>query len=242
MDGANMNALVGIARPGDFGIDVMHSNLHKTFSTPHGGGGPGAGAVGVKSHLEPYLPTPRVKLADGRWTWDYDRPQSIGRVRAFYGNFGVLVRALAYILAHGGEGLKKATVDALLTANYVRARLEKRFKIAYEAPSMHECVFSDALQEARGVRTGDVAKRLIDYGFHPYTVSFPLIVHGSMMIEPTETEPKQELDAFCDAMLAIADEIESNPEIVLKAPHNTRTPRVDEVRAARKPKVRWQRE
>ncbi|MBA3973516.1 MAG: glycine dehydrogenase (aminomethyl-transferring) [Candidatus Solibacter sp.] len=242
MDGANMNALVGIARPGDFGIDVMHSNLHKTFSTPHGGGGPGAGAVGVRSHLEPFLPAPRVKLADGRWTWDYARPQSIGRVRAFYGNFGVLVRALAYILAHGGEGLKKATVDALLTANYVRARLEKRFKIAYDAPSMHECVFSDTLQEARGVRTGDVAKRLIDYGFHPYTVSFPLIVHGSMMIEPTETEPKQELDAFCDAMLAIADEIESNPEIVLNAPHNTRTPRVDEVRAARKPKVRWQRE
>jgi len=181
-----------------------------------------------------------VKRANGAWTWDYDRPQSIGRVRAYYGNFGVLVRALAYIMALGGEGVRNSAIDALLNANYIRARLKDRFKIAYDAPSMHECVFSDALQAERGVHTGDIGKRLIDYGFHPYTVSFPLIVHGSMMIEPTETEPKQELDAFCDAMLAIADEIESNPEMVLKAPHNTRTPRVDEVRAARKPKVRWQ--
>lgn len=242
MDGANLNALMGIARPGDFGVDVMHSNLHKTFSTPHGGGGPGAGAVGVRSHLEPFLPGPRVKRTGDAWAWNYDLPQSIGRVRAYYGNFGVLVRALAYIMALGGEGLRNATIDALLNANYIRARLKDRFKIAYDAPSMHECVFSDALQAERGVHTGDIGKRLIDYGFHPYTVSFPLIVHGSMMIEPTETEPKQELDAFCDAMLAIADEIETNPELVLKAPHNTRTPRVDEVKAARKPKVRWQPE
>ncbi|NWF83634.1 MAG: aminomethyl-transferring glycine dehydrogenase subunit GcvPB [Bryobacteraceae bacterium] len=239
MDGANMNALVGIARPGDFGVDVMHSNLHKTFSTPHGGGGPGAGAVGVRAHLEPFLPAPRLKRANGAWTWDYDRPRSIGRVRAFYGNFGVLVRALAYIMAHGGPGLRKATLDALLNANYVRARLEKHYQIAYDAPSMHECVFSDSKQAAHGVRTGDIAKRLIDYGFHPYTVSFPLIVSGALMIEPTETEPKQELDLFCDALISIAEEIEKDPEMVKHAPHLTRTTRVDEVMAARKPIVRW---
>jgi glycine dehydrogenase subunit 2 len=239
MDGANMNALVGIARPGDFGIDVMHSNLHKTFSTPHGGGGPGAGAVGVRKHLEPFLPTPRLKRADGAWSWDYDRPQSIGRVRSFYGNFGVLVRALAYIMAHGGPGLRNATLDALLNANYIRARIQDHYQIAYDAPSMHECVFSDDRQSAKGVRTGDIAKRLIDYGFHPYTVSFPLIVHGSLMIEPTETEPKHEIDLFCDALIDIAREIEADPQMVLKAPHLTRTPRVDEVTAARKPVVRW---
>lgn len=239
MDGANLNALVGIARPGDFGIDVLHSNLHKTFSTPHGGGGPGAGAVGVKSHLAPFLPGPRLKNTDGQWSWNYDLPQSIGRVRAYYGNFGVLVRALAYIMAHGGPGLKNATIDALLNANYIRARLKDYFQIAYDAPSMHECVFGDAKQEKQGARTGDIAKRLIDYGFHPYTVSFPMIVHGALMIEPTETEPKQELDAFCDAMIAIAKEVETDPEMVKHAPHLTRTPRVDEVSAARKPVVRW---
>ncbi|MBI4893097.1 MAG: aminomethyl-transferring glycine dehydrogenase subunit GcvPB [Acidobacteria bacterium] len=241
MDGANLNALVGLARPGDFGVDVLHSNLHKTFSTPHGGGGPGAGAVGVKKHLEPFLPVPRLKRIGEMWSWDYDRPQSIGRVRAFYGNFGVLVRALAYMQAHGGPGLKNATIDALLNANYIRARLEEHYQIAYNAKSMHECVFSDERQEKQGVRTGDIAKRLIDYGFHPYTVSFPMIVHGALMIEPTETEPKQELDAFCDAMIAIAKEIEANPELVKTAPHMTRTSRVDEVTAARKPRVRWTR-
>ncbi|MGO9239214.1 MAG: aminomethyl-transferring glycine dehydrogenase subunit GcvPB [Bryobacteraceae bacterium] len=242
MDGANMNALVGVARPGDFGIDVMHANLHKTFSTPHGGGGPGCGAVGVRSHLEPFLPYPRVrKNAAGAWTWDYDRPRSIGRVKAFYGNFGVLVRALAYILAHGSAGLRNATLDALLNANYIRKLLEPHYQIAYPAPSMHECVFSDSRQVARGVRTGDIAKRLIDYGFHPYTVSFPLIVHGAMMIEPTETEPKQELDLFCDALISIAQEIETDPQLVLTAPHLTRTSRVDEVAAARKPVVRWRK-
>jgi glycine dehydrogenase subunit 2 len=239
MDGANMNALAGIARPGDFGIDVMHLNLHKTFSTPHGGGGPGAGAVAVKNELAPFLPGPRLRRASNGWSWDYDLPQSIGRVRAFYGNFGVLVRALAYIMAHGGEGLRKATMDAVLNANYIRKRIEEHYQIAYESPSMHECVFSDDRQAARGVRTGDIAKRLIDYGFHPYTVSFPLIVHGALMIEPTETEGKAELDAFCDALIAIAGEVESNPELVLKAPHDTRTARVDEVTAARKPIVRW---
>jgi glycine dehydrogenase subunit 2 len=242
MDGANMNALVGITRPGDFGVDVMHLNLHKTFSTPHGGGGPGAGAVAVKSHLEPYLPTPRMKRSGNKWTFDYDRPHTIGKVRSFYGNFGVLVRALAYIMAHGGEGLKRATVDALLNANYIRALLEPYYEIAYKAPSMHECVFSDDRQSKKGVRTGDIAKRLIDYGFHPYTVSFPLIVRGAMMIEPTETEGKRELDLFVDALISIAREIEEDPQTVLKAPHLTRISRVDEVTAARKPILRWRPE
>ena len=241
MDGANMNALVGIARPGDFGVDVMHLNLHKTFSTPHGGGGPGSGAVAVKRELEPFLPIPRLKRVADVWAWDYDRPQSIGRVRAFYGNFGVLVRALAYIMAHGGPGLREATMDAVLNANYIRKLIEPYYRIAYQAPSMHECVFAEDYQAKKGVRTGDIAKRLIDYGFHPYTVSFPLIVHGALMIEPTETEPKQELDLFADAMISIAQEIEEDPQIVLKAPHRTRTPRVDEVAAARKPILRWKR-
>lgn len=239
MDGANMNALVGVARPGDFGVDVMHLNLHKTFSTPHGGGGPGSGAVAVAKVLTPFLPSPRLQQANGEWKWNYDLPQSIGRVRAYYGNFGVLVRALAYIMAHGGNGLRQATLDALLNANYIRTRLEPYFELAYKSPSMHESVFSDDRQAKKGVRTGDIAKRLIDYGFHPYTVSFPLIVRGAMMIEPTETESKRELDLFIDAMISIAEEVEESPELVLKAPHSTRTLRVDEVSAARKPIVRW---
>jgi glycine dehydrogenase subunit 2 len=239
MDGANMNALVGVVRPGDNGVDVMHLNLHKTFSTPHGGGGPGSGPVAVKAELAPFLPIPRLKRDGGRWALDYERGQSIGRVRAFYGNFGVLVRALAYIMAHGGEGLRNATLDAVLNATYIRKGIEAYYDIAAEAPSMHECVFSDARQAKRGVRTGDIAKRLIDYGFHPYTVSFPLIVHGALMIEPTETESKRELDLFIDALVSIAREVEEEPETVLKAPHSTRISRVDEVRAARKPVLRW---
>ena len=242
MDGANMNALVGIARPGDFGIDVMHLNLHKTFSTPHGGGGPGAGAVAVVKALTPFLPSPRLMRNGDQWSWNYDLPQSIGRVRAFYGNYGVLIRALAYIMAHGGNGLRRATLDALLNANYLRTLLEPYYDLAYAAPSMHECVFSDERQAKKGVRTGDIAKRLIDYGFHPYTVSFPLIVRGAMMIEPTETESKAELDLFADAMASIAREVDEHPELVLNAPHSTRTPRVDEVTAARKPIVRWKPE
>jgi len=241
MDGANMNALAGIARPGDFGVDAMHLNLHKTFSTPHGGGGPGAGPVAVKRFLEPFLPLPRLKRSDAGWRWDYERPQSIGRVRAFYGNFGVLVRALAYIMAHGGDGLKRATLDALLNANYIRKRLEPHYEIAYPTPTMHECVFSDRRQAAHGVGTGAIAKRLIDYGFHPYTVSFPLIVRGALMIEPTETESKRELDLFADAMIAIAQEAEENPELVRTAPHSTRTAKVDEAGAARRPVLKWRR-
>jgi glycine dehydrogenase subunit 2 len=217
----------------------MHLNLHKTFSTPHGGGGPGSGAVAVRNVLTPFLPSPRLKSEGERWTWNYDLLESIGRVRAYYGNFGVLVRALAYIMAHGGNGLRQATLDALLNANYIRALLEPHYELAYRAPSMHECVFSDDRQAKRGVRTGDIAKRLIDYGFHPYTVSFPLIVRGALMIEPTETEGKLELDLFADAMISIAKEAEENPEIVLNAPHSTRTRRVDEVTAARRPILRW---
>ncbi|MDE3196763.1 MAG: aminomethyl-transferring glycine dehydrogenase subunit GcvPB [Acidobacteriota bacterium] len=239
MDGANMNALVGIARPGDFGVDIMHINLHKTFSTPHGGGGPGGGPVAVKKHLEPFLPYPRLKKNGHSWTWNDELPQSIGKVRAFYGNFGVLVRALAYILAHGGPGLRNATVDAVLNANYIRHKLRPYYDLPYDRPNMHEVVFSDDRQSVKGIRTGDIAKRLIDYGFHPYTVSFPLIVHGALMIEPTETESKRELDLFIDAMISIAKEVELEPETVLRAPHSTRTTRVDEVTAARKPIVRW---
>jgi glycine dehydrogenase subunit 2 len=240
MDGANMNALAGIARPGDFGVDVMHLNLHKTFSTPHGGGGPGGGPVAVRKHLEPFLPAPRLARWDGALTWDFDRPQTIGKVKAFHGNFGVLVRALAYILAHGGPGLRNATIDAVLNANYIRHKLQPYFDLPYDRPNMHEVVFSDARQSAKGVRTGDIAKRLIDYGFHPYTVSFPLIVPGALMIEPTETESKHELDLFIEAMISIAQEIEDKPQEVLKAPVATRTTRVDEVQAARKPILRWQ--
>ncbi len=239
MDGANMNALVGVVRPGDFGVDVMHLNLHKTFSTPHGGGGPGAGPVAVKRHLEPFLPLPRIEETADGFCYDWERPDSIGRVRAFYGNFGVLVRALAYILAHGGDGLRNATVDAVMNANYIRNGVEGHYQLPYDAPSLHECVFSDAWQAKRGVKTGDIAKRLIDYGFHPYTVSFPLIVRGALMIEPTETESKLELDQFIAAMQAIAQEVENNPGLVLQAPGTTRTSRVDETRAARKPVVTW---
>ena len=241
MDGANMNALVGITRPGDFGVDVMHLNLHKTFSTPHGGGGPGSGAVAVRSHLIPFLPKPRLQRISEQWAWNYDLPRSVGRVKAFFGNFGVLVRALAYIMAHGGPGLRNATIDALLNANYLRALLEPHFDLPLKGQTMHECVFSDARQAKLGVHTGDIAKRLIDYGFHPYTVSFPLIVKGAMMMEPTETEGKQELDLFADALISISKEIEQDPQLVLTAPHLTRTSRVDEVGAARKPVVRWVR-
>jgi glycine dehydrogenase subunit 2 len=189
--------------------------------------------------LEPFLPVPRLKRAPAGWAVDFDRPQSIGRVRAFYGNFGVLVRALAYILACGADGLRQATLDAVLNANYVRQALLAHYELPHLAPSMHECVFSDARQARRGVRTMDIAKRLLDYGFHPYTVSFPLIVHGAMMIEPTESESKRELDLFIDALIAIAQEAEENPELVVHAPHATRTARVDEVTAARKPVLRW---
>ena len=240
MDGANMNALVGVSRPGDFGVDVLHLNLHKTFSTPHGGGGPGAGPVAVKKILEPFLPVPLLRETPaGALAFDFDRPQSIGRVRAFCGNFGVLVRAFAYILANGAEGLQQTTEDAVLNSVYLRKRLQGAYDLPYSAPTLHECVFSDKRQAKRGVHTGDIAKRLIDYGFHPYTVSFPLIVPGALMIEPTESESKLEVDLLADALLSIAREAEQEPETVLRAPHSTRLRRLDEVQAARRPVLRW---
>lgn len=239
MDGANMNALAGVTRPGDFGVDVMHLNLHKTFSTPHGGGGPGAGPVLMKKLLEPFRPVPVLtQLSDGTLSLDSNRPQSIGRVRAFVGNFGVLVRALAYTLAYG-PGIRQATEDAVLNANYIRKKLEGVYDLPYSLPSMHEVVFSDARQKKNGVNTMDIAKRLIDYGFHPYTTAFPLIVPGAMMIEPTESESKEECDLFIDAMRAIAEEAATNPELVKSAPHSTRVGRLDEVGAARNPILRW---
>jgi glycine dehydrogenase subunit 2 len=240
MDGANMNALVGKTRPGDFGVDVMHLNLHKTFSTPHGGGGPGSGPVACKKILEPFLPTPVVVTrADGSLGLDYNRPQSVGRVRMFYGNFGMFVRALAYILANGPDGLRQTTEDAVLNANYIRAKLEGTFELPFKTRTLHEVVFSDRLQAKNGVKTGDMGKRLIDYGFHAYTVSFPMIVPGAMMIEPTESESREELDLLIDALKQIAQEAAENPELVQTAPHNTRLRRLDETAAARKPVLRW---
>src|SRR5690242_15088002 len=239
MDGANMNALDCITHPGVLGVDVMHLNLHKTFSTPHGGGGPGAGPVAMKKHIEPFRPVPiLVEKENGRLALENVRPDSIGRVKAFSSNFGVLVRALAYILAYG-PGVRQATEDAVLNANYIRKHLEGIYELPYSLPSMHEVVFSDAIQKKNGVNTMDIAKRLIDYGFHPYTTAFPLIVPGALMIEPTESESREECDLFIDAMKSIAEEAASNPEIVKTAPHNTRVSRLDEVGAARKPILRW---
>jgi glycine dehydrogenase subunit 2 len=240
MDGANMNALVGKTRPGDFGVDVMHLNLHKTFSTPHGGGGPGSGPVACKKALEQFLPQPIiVEKSDGTLGFDYNRPKSVGRVRMFYGNFGMHVRALAYIMANGPDGLRQTTEDAVLNANYIRKKLEQDYDLPYKSASMHEVIFSDRLQGQTGVKTGDIAKRLIDYGFHPYTVSFPLVVHGALMIEPTESESLEELNLFVDSMKSIAREAEEDPELVKTAPHTTRVSRLDETAAARKPVLRW---
>jgi len=240
MDGANMNALLGKAKPGHMGADVLQFNLHKTFSTPHGGGGPGAGPVAVRKDLEPFLPTPRLEERDGgRLSWSYDRPRSIGRVRSFYGNFGMLVRAYAYMKACGGDGLTQVTESAVLAANYLRARLTAAFHLAYETPSLHEVVFTDKIQNRSGVKTLDIAKRLLDYGFHAPTIYFPLVVSGALMIEPTETENLETLDAFADAMLAIAREAQHNPESVRSAPQRTPVTRLDETRAARHPMLRW---
>ncbi len=241
-DGANFNAFVGVARPGEMGIDVIHSNLHKTFSTPHGGGGPGAGPVGVSEKLVPFIPSPTVeRRSDGTFYLDYNHPDSIGRMRAFHGNFGVLVRALTYMRSMGPTGLRRIAQLAVLNANYIRARLKGPFHLPYDAPSMHEVVFSDKAQTANEVHTLDIAKRLMDYGFHPPTIYFPLIVSGALMIEPTESEPKEELDAFCDAMLAIARECQERPELVRSAPHTTPVRRLDEARAARNPILRWKK-
>jgi glycine dehydrogenase subunit 2 len=246
MDGANMNALMGKVRPGDTGVDVLHLNLHKTFSTPHGGGGPGSGPVAVKKILEPYLPLPVIVKAgegsDACFGEEYDRPLSIGRIGAFFGNFGVVVRALSYILSMGAEGLERVTEMAVLNANYIRKKLEPHYHLKYDAPVLHEVVFDDKHQAEHGVSVGDMAKRLLDFGFHPPTVSFPLIVHGAIMIEPTETEPREELDRFIEAMIQIAGEAASDPELIKGAPRTTPVSRLDEVTAARKPVLRWQPE
>jgi glycine dehydrogenase subunit 2 len=247
MDGANMNALVGVTRPGDMGVDVLHLNLHKTFSTPHGGGGPGAGPVCVTKELGAFLPVPRImRETDSRGrTWlrvDFEREDSIGRVRAFFGNFSVLVRALCYILTLGAEGLREATETAVLNANYIAHHLKSNYEVAFEGAAMHEVIFSDKRQSKYGVHTLDIAKRLIDYGFHPMTIYFPLVVSGAMMIEPTESESREELDLFIDAMRSIAAEAIENPELVKTAPHLTRIGRLDEAAAARKPVLRWKEE
>ena len=238
-DGANMNALLGVAKPGDMGADVLQFNLHKTFSTPHGGGGPGAGPVAVSERLEKYLPTPRLVRDSSGWCWSEDFPHSIGRVRSFHGNFGMLVRAYCYMRALGGDGLTDATAKAVLNANYVRARLRASYPLAYETPSLHECVFSDHDLESTGVHTLDVAKRLLDYGFFAPTIYFPLVVPGALMIEPTETESKETLDEFIAALEAIAAEAQRDPEMVKAAPHATFVSRLDETRAARRPILRW---
>jgi glycine dehydrogenase subunit 2 len=240
LDGANLNALMGLARPGDFGVDVMHLNLHKTFSTPHGGGGPGAGPVAVKKILEPFLPYPTVeKDAEGKYFFNYHRPQSIGKVKAFYGNFGTLVRALCYILANGSSGLRETSSVAILNANYIKHKLLEVYDLPYHEPVLHEVVFSNKKQNKNHLTVMDIAKRLMDYGFHPPTVAFPLIVPGALMIEPTETESKEELDLFIEAMKSIAEEAETNPDLLLRAPHTTRVKRLDEVQAARRPILCW---
>ncbi len=238
-DGANLNALMGIARPGDMGIDVMHFNLHKTFTTPHGGGGPGSGPVGVTAELAPYLPVPTIDRHDSTYVWNYNRPRSIGRIKYAYGNFGMLVRTYAYIREMGPDGLRKASELAVLNANYIRARLEQYYELPFSGRSLHECIFSDKRQQKFGVKTIDIAKRLMDYGFHPPTIYFPLLVSGAMMIEPTETESKESCDQFISAMKIIAQEASSNPEIVTSAPQRTFRSRLDEVKAARNPCLTW---
>jgi len=238
-DGANLNAIIGISRPGDTGIDVLHFNLHKTFSVPHGGGGPGAGPVGLKAHLAPFMPVPVVEKKGKRFVLNYNLPSSVGRVRAFYGHFAALVRAYAYIRSLGPSGLRRVAEVSVINANYLMTQLKGHYHLPYDKFCKHECVFSDARQIPHEVTTLDIAKRLMDYGFHPPTIYFPLIVKGALMIEPTETESKETLDQFIAAMKAIAEEAERDPELVRSAPHKTKVSRLDEVKAARQPNLRW---
>lgn len=262
-DGANLNAIMGIVKPGDLGIDVIHLNLHKTFTTPHGGGGPGSGPIAVVKALEPFLPVPRVVKIDGTnennsndknsginqkscslagdgsiYKLVYDKPDSMGRLLTFHGHFGVLVRAYSYILSMGAEGLTDVSRLAVLNANYIKEMLKQDFYLPYNRPCMHECVFTDKFQSDNGVTTLDMAKRIMDYGFHPPTVYFPLVVHGAIMIEPTETESKQTIDQFIDAFKSVAKEAKENPDILKAAPHLPKLSRLDEVSAARKPVLR----
>ncbi len=233
-DGANMNAVMGIVNLRDIGVDVLHLNLHKTFSTPHGGGGPGAGPICVAKELERFLPVPRVVHENGKYALSEDFPDSIGKVHAFYGNVGILIRAYSYILTMGRD-LKKVSQLAVLNANYVKEKLKNALHLAYDRPCMHECVFSDAKQAAYKVSTLDMAKRLMDYGFHPPTIYFPLVVHGAIMIEPTETESKEDIDLFIEAFKAIVREAEENPQLLHQAPEKAKVTRLDETGAARHP-------
>jgi glycine dehydrogenase subunit 2 len=238
-DGANLNAMMGIVKLGELGVDMVHLNLHKTFSTPHGGGGPGAGPLAVKKELTPFLPIPVIEKEGETYRFNFNRPKSIGRIKAFYGNFGVMLKAYAYILSMGAEGLKRASEMAVLNANYLMKRLKEYYHLPYDRPCMHECVFTDRHQERYHISTLDIAKRLIDYGFHPPTVYFPLVVKGALMMEPTETESKEGLDRFIETMIAIAKEAEENPYLLREAPRNVKVRRLDEVLAARKPKLKW---
>jgi glycine dehydrogenase subunit 2 len=238
-DGANLNSVMGVSRPGDWGVDVIQINLHKTFSQPHGGGGPGAGPVALKKHLAPFMPVPTVEKQGNRFLLDYKRPKSIGKVRAFYASFGVMVRSYTYIRSMGPAGLRRAAEVAVLNANYILSQLKGVYHLPYDRHCMHECVFTDALQARHDIHTLDIAKRLIDYGFHPPTIYFPLIVKGALMIEPTETESKETIDQFVAAMKRIAQEAQENPELLRLAPHNPRVTRMNETKAAREPKLRW---
>ncbi|KAA1040117.1 glycine dehydrogenase subunit 2 [Macrococcus equipercicus] len=239
-DGANLNAIMSKVRPGDMGFDAVHLNLHKTFTGPHGGGGPGSGPVGVKADLIPFLPKPHIIKTESGYQFDHDMPQSIGRVKPFYGNFGIYLRAYTYIRTMGPDGLKEASETAVLNANYMMRRLEPYFELPYNRHCKHEFVISGVRQKKLGVRTLDMAKRLLDFNFHPPTIYFPLNVEECMMIEPTETESKETLDSFCDTMIQIAKEAEENPDIVLEAPHHTVIRRLDETTAARKPVLKYE--
>jgi len=230
---------MGLVRPGDMGFDVCHLNLHKTMSTPHGGGGPGACAVACRDILEPFLPKPVVKKTGDHYSLDWNRPQSMGKIKGFYGNFGILVRAYAYILAHGKGGLCQVSKDAILNANYLKVKLSRSFTVAHEQPCMHEFVLSGVKQKERGVSTAQMAKRLLDFGVHAPTVYFPLVVPEAMMIEPTETEAKEMLDRFAEIMLQIDKETIESPDLVRNAPTNTPVGKLDEATAARKPNLRW---
>jgi glycine dehydrogenase subunit 2 len=241
MDGANLNAILGITRPGDLGFDVCHFNLHKTFTTPHGGVGPGAGPVGVKAHLEPFLPVPVVTKDGDEYALDWKRPRSIGKLQAFWGNFGMLVRAYAYIRTMGPDGLRAVSDNAILNANYIMKRLERDYDVAVPGPCMHECVLSARRQKKLGVTATDIAKRLLDLGFYAPSTYFPLIVEEALMIEPTETEAKETLDAFCDAMIQIAREAETNAAPIHEAPATTSVRRLDQTKAAREPNLKWTR-
>ncbi len=240
-DGANMNAIMGLARPGDMGFDIAHVNLHKTFSTPHGGGGPGSGPIGVTKALVPFLPVPVIEKEEDYYALDYDRPLSIGKVKSFYGNFSVVVRAFSYIMSMGAQGLKEASVSAVLNANYIRKKLEDLYEIPYNRTCMHEFVLSAVKQANKGISALDLAKNLLDKGYHPPTIYFPLIVKEAMMIEPTETESPETLDTFIEVMRDLAIRAEEDPESLKHAPKSTYVTRLDEVKAARTPVLRWKK-